>query len=230
MPPLVGWAAPEDEPGNPWFSWEYVRENVEYLTAALQQHITLTVSTVAVAAAVGIPLAVLAYKLPWLSGGVLSTTGVLYTIPSLGLFALLGPVLGLRQTTVLIGLVLYALLLVVRNALTGLRQVPGDVRDAAAGMGYGRVGLLWRIELPLALPGILTGLRLATVSTVALVTVGYLVGFGGFGDVILSGFNSNYHRAPIMVGTIGCLGLALVFDLLLLGLGRLLMPWARRAR
>jgi osmoprotectant transport system permease protein len=229
MPPLVGWAAPADDPGNPWFSWEYYRQNVDSLTAALQQHVTLTVSAVALAAALGLPLAVLAYRVPWLTGGVLSVSGVLYTIPSLGLFALLGPLLGHRLETVLIGLVLYALLLVVRNALTGLRQVPADVRDAAAGMGYGRFGLLWRIELPLALPGILTGIRLATVSTVALVTVGYVVGFGGFGNVILTGFNSNFYRAQIVAGTIGCLGLALVFDLVLLGLGRLLMPWARRS-
>jgi osmoprotectant transport system permease protein len=230
MPPLVGWAAPVDDPGNPWFSWQYYRQNVDSLIEALQQHVMLTVSAVAVAAALGIPLAVLAYRVPWLTGGVLSTSGVMYTIPSLGLFALLGPILGHKSTTVLIGLVLYALLLIVRNALTGLRQVPADARDAAAGMGYGRLGLLWRIEIPLALPGILTGLRLATVSTVALVTVGYVVGFGGFGNIILTGFNSNFYRAQIMAGTIGCLALALVFDLVLLGAGRLLMPWTRSAR
>jgi osmoprotectant transport system permease protein len=227
MPPLIGWAAQADDPRNPWFSWEYLRQNQETLLAALQEHVTLTVSTVVVATAIGIPLAVLAHKVRWLTGGILSATGVLYTIPSLGLFALIGPLLGLKQRTVLIGLVMYALLVIVRNALTGLRQVSPEVRDAAAGMGYGRIGLLWRIELPLALPGILTGLRLATVSTVALVTVGYLVGFGGFGNVILTGFNNNFYRTEIMAGTLGCLGLALVFDLILLGLGRLLMPWAR---
>jgi len=228
MPPLVGWAAPLDDPRNPWFSWRYVRENIDFLTTALQQHVTLTVVAVAVAAALGIPLAVLAHRVPWLAGGVLGVSGALYTIPSLGLFALLGPILGHRAETVLIGLVLYALLVVVRNALTGLRQVPADVREAATGMGYGRLGLLWRIELPLALPGILTGLRLATVSTVALVTVGYVVGFGGFGNVILTGFNTNFYRPEIMAGTIGCLGLALVFDLVWLGVGRLVMPWTRR--
>ena len=108
--------------------------------------------------------------------------------------------------------------------------MPAEVRDAARGMGYGRFGLLWRIELPLALPGIVTGVRIATVSTVALVTVGTLVGFGGFGNVILTGFNSNFYRAQIMAGTLGCLGLALVFDLLLAGLGRLVTPWSRRVR
>ena len=232
MPP-ASWAphagAP-DAPPNPWFSWNYVSQNIDSLTAALEQHVSLTLATIVVATAIGVPLAVLAYKVGWLSGPILGVSGVLYTIPSLALFALLGPILGLTFSTVLIGLVLYALLMIVRNALTGLQQVPAEVRDAARGMGYGRFGLLWRIELPLALPGIITGLRIATVSTVALVTVGTLVGFGGFGNVILTGFNSNFYRAQIMAGTLGCLGLALVFDLVLAGLGRLVTPWSRQVR
>ena len=228
MPPLVGWAAPADDPRNPWFSWEYIRQNIETLTAALEQHVSLTVTTVLVAAAISIPLAVLSNKVTWLTGPILAFSGILYTIPSLALFAFLGPTFGLTRTTVLIGLVMYALLIVVRNTLTGLRQVPAEVLDAARGMGYGPIKLLWRIELPLALPGILTGLRIATVSTVALVTVGYIVGFGGFGNLILTGFNSNFYKPQIMAGTLGCLALALIFDLLLVGAGRLVMPWARR--
>lgn len=229
MPPSIGWASSvEDDPRNPWFSWEYVRQNIDSLAAAFRQHVSLTLAAVALAAAIGIPLAVLAYRAERLSGLILAATGVLYTVPSLALFALLGPVLGLTFTTVLIGLVMYALLAVVRNALTGLHQVPPAVREAALAMGYGRLGMLLRIELPLALPGILTGLRIATVSTVALVTVGVIVGFGGFGNLILTGFNSNFYRPQIMAGTIGCLGLALIFDLALVALGRLVMPWARR--
>jgi osmoprotectant transport system permease protein len=225
---LVGRAQPLGDPRNPWFSWEYVRQNIESLTTALQQHVELTVATVLLAAAIGIPLAVLANRVDWLTGPILAFSGVLYTIPSLALFALLGPILGLTFQTVLIGLVLYALLAIVRNALTGLRQVPADVLDAARGMGYGPLALLWRIELPLAMPGILTGLRIATVSTVALVTVGYIVGFGGFGNLIITGFLFNFYRPQIMAGTIGCLALALIFDLILIGFGRLVMPWARR--
>jgi len=230
MPPVVGWAASvaADDPRNPWFSWQYIRKNIDSLTTALEQHIALTVCAVALAAAIGIPLAVLAYKFRGVAGPVLGITGVFYTIPSLALFALLGPVLGLSFRSVLIGLVLYALLIVTRNALTGLRQVPAEIREAAQGMGYGPVGLLWRVELPLALPGILTGIRLATVSTVALVTVGTLVGFGGFGNIILTGFNSNFYKPMISTGTIGCIALALIFDLLLLVAGRLVMPWTRR--
>jgi osmoprotectant transport system permease protein len=231
MPPLIGWAAPVDaDPRNPWFSWEYVRQNIDSLTSALDQHLSLTLAAVAVAAVLGIPLAILAYRVTWLTGPILSLTGVLYTIPSLALYALLGPLLGLKFSTALIGLVLYALLAVVRNALTGLRQVPADVREAARGMGYGRAGMLWRVEVPLALPSILTGLRIATVSTVALVTVCAVVGHGGFGGVILVGFNNNFYKPQIMAGTIGCLLVALVLDLLLIGVGRVVMPWARRRR
>jgi len=228
MPLLVGWVQPLDDPRNPWFSWEYVRQNTESLTTALKQHVELTVAAVLLAAAIGIPLAILANRVDWLTGPILAFSGVLYTIPSLALFALLGPILGLTFQTVLIGLVLYALLAIVRNALTGLRQVPAGVLDAARGMGYGSLALLWRIELPLALPGILTGLRIATVSTVALVTVGYIVGFGGFGNLIITGFLFNFYKPQIMAGTIGCLALALIFDLILIGFGRLVMPWARR--
>jgi len=224
VPPLFG----SDDPRNPWFSWEYIRQNIDSLTDALQQHVALTLTTVGLATALGIPLAILAHRVRWLAGPTLAVSGVLYTIPSLALFALLGPILGLTFQTVVTGLVLYALLAIVRNALTGLRQVPADVLDAARGMGYGPVALLWRIELPLALPGILTGLRIATVSTVALVTVGYVVGFGGFGNLILTGFNNNVYKPEIMAGAIGCVALALAFDLILVGLGRLVMPWARR--
>jgi len=217
------------DPRNPWFSWEYVRQNRASLEAALNQHIQLTLISVAVAAAIAIPLAVVAYKVGWLTGPILALSGVLYTIPSLALYALLGPTLGLRRVTAVIPLALYALLVIIRNTLTGLRQVPEDVRDAARGMGYGRFALLWRIELPLALPGIVTGLRIATVSTVALVTVASVVSFGGFGTLILNGFNNNFYKPQIMAGTIGCLALALIFDLLLIGTGRLLMPWSRRS-
>ena len=229
MPPLIDWAAPvDDDPRNPWFSWEYVRQNIDSLTTALQQHLSLTFVAVAVAAVIGIPLAVVAYRLRWLTGPILAATGVLYTIPSLALFALIGPVLGLTFTSAVTGLILYALLAVVRNALTGLRQVPADVREAAQGMGYGRAGMLWRVELPLALPSIMTGLRIATVSTVALVTVATVVSHGGFGNLIIVGFTNNFYKPQIMAGTIGCLAVALVLDLLLIGFGRLIMPWARR--
>ncbi|MCO8274474.1 ABC transporter permease subunit [Actinoplanes sp. TRM 88003] len=223
-------AAPADDgPGNPWFSWQYVRDNAGALGDALEFHAGLTARAVLLALVVALPLAVLAYWIKPLTGPILALSGVLYTIPSLALLALLAPAVGTTtDTSVLIALVLYALLVLVRNALTGLTQVPDEVRDAATGMGYGRFGRLLRVELPLALPGIMTGLRLATVSTVALVTVGSLIGQGGLGDLILGGFRNNFYKAEIVTGSVLCLALALVLDLLLAGLGRLLTPWARR--
>ncbi|MEU4239102.1 ABC transporter permease [Actinoplanes sp. NPDC026619] len=223
-------AAPADDgPGNPWFSWQYVHDNADTIVAKLGFHAGITVETVLIALVVAVPLAVLAYWIRPLTGPILALSGVLYTIPSLALLALLAPLLGAtNRVTVLIALVLYALLLVVRNALTGLTQVPAEVRDAAAGMGYSRFGRLWNVELPLALPGIVTGLRLATVSTVALVTIGAIIGNGGLGDLIMGGFWNNFYRAEIVTGTILCIALALVFDLALVGLGRLLTPWSRR--
>jgi osmoprotectant transport system permease protein len=224
-------APPDDVPGNPWFSRQYLRDNADTIVSALREHATLTAQAVVIATLVAVPLAVVAYWFRPLTGPILALSGVLYTIPSLALLAFLAPYVGATNpVSVLIALVLYALLLIVRNALAGLNQVPGEVRDAAQGMGYGRFARLLRIDLPLALPGILTGLRLATVSTVALVTVGALIGYGGLGDLILGGFRNNFYRAEILTGTVLCVGLALVLDLLLAGLGRVLTPWTRRSR
>ncbi|MEU1754694.1 ABC transporter permease [Micromonospora matsumotoense] len=215
------------EPGNPWFSWQYVRDNSDTILAALREHASLTGRAVLLAALVALPLAVVAYWYRRLTGPILALTGVLYTIPSLALFAFIAPYLGIGAVTVLTVVVLYALLVIVRNAVAGLNQVPPEVRDAAEGMGYGRWARLFRIDLPLALPGILTGVRLATVSTVALVTVGVVIGRGGLGQLIFAGFQNNFYKAQIMTGTLLCVLLALVLDLILAGVGRLLTPWLR---
>jgi osmoprotectant transport system permease protein len=216
---------------NPWFSWDYIRTNSSTILDALGEHVTLTAEAVAVAVVVAIPLAVVAYWVRPLSGPILAASGVLYTIPSLALLAFIAPAVGpTKSTSVLIGLVLYALLLIVRNTLAGLNQVPREAQDAATGMGYGRWGRLLRVDLPLALPGILTGVRLATVSTVALVTIGALIGKGGLGNLILGGFRNNFFKAEITTGAILCVLLALVLDLILIGTVRVLTPWTRSAR
>ena len=217
------------EGSNPWFTWQFLQQNTDGVLAALREHALLTAEAVLLATLVAVPLAVVAYWFRRVTGPILALTGVLYTIPSLALFAILAPFVGVGRATVLIGLVTYALLVIVRNTLAGLGQVPEEVRDAARGMGYGRFGQLWRIDLPLALPGIMTGIRLATVSTVALVTVGVLVGHGGLGEFLTTGFRSGY-RAEVMTATIIIFLLGLALDLLLSGVGRLLTPWARRAR
>jgi osmoprotectant transport system permease protein len=214
--------------GNPWFSWRYVQDNAETIRTALVEHIALTAESVVVAAVLGVGLAVLAYWVRPLATPILATTGVMYTVPSLGLLAILGPLLPSHRTAVVLALVVYALLVIVRNALTALLQVPGDVREAATAMGYGRVARLWRVELPLALPGLLTGLRLATVSTVALVTVGDIVGYGALGGLLMSGFRNNFYKAQIATAALLCVALALALDAVLLLLGRWLTPWTRR--
>lgn len=220
-----------ENPANPWFSWRYVQDNGDTILAALREHVSLTAQAVALAALVAVPLAVAAYRVRPLTGPILALSGVLYTIPSLALLAFVTPYVGTTNpASVLIALVLYALLLIIRNTLTGLRQVPAEVRDAADAMGYGRLARLLRIDLPLALPGVVTGLRLATVSTVALVTVGALIGYGGLGELILGGFRNNFYKAEILTGTVLSVALALVLDLLLAGAGRLCMPWVWRGR
>ena len=135
----------------------------------------------------------------------------------------------LTATTVVIGLALYALTILVRSLLEGLRAVPDDVRESATGLGYGRGALLMKVELPLALPVIMAGLRVATVSTVALTTVGSLVAYGGLGNLIKDGVLTNF-RAELFTASVLCVVLAVVLDALLVLLQRLMTPWTRGVR
>jgi len=212
---------------NPWLSWSYIRDNSDTILAKLREHVTLTLLAVLIGLAIAVPLAILARRVRWLSGPILGVTGVLYTIPSFALFALMAPFTGYtRSRTVLIGLVLYALLVLVRNTLVGLDGVPAAVREAAQGMGYGAARMFFQVELPVALPAIMAGIRIATVSTIALVTVGVIIGHGGLGQLLFGGFNNNFLHAEIATGAILCVGLALVADGLLYGLTRVLSPWS----
>ena len=215
-----------DEPANPWFSWQYVQDNSADLQHYLQQHLIMTVESVAIAMVLAFPLALLAFRFRWLTTPLLGITGILYTTPSLALFGFIYPFTGLTQRTVVVGLVMYALLVLVRNTLAGLDGVPADVREAARGMGYGRGRMLWKVELPVALPTIMAGVRVATVSTVALVTVGVIVGNGGLGQLIFRGFNSDYH-AEILTASLLTIALGLTLDVLLALATRALMPWSR---
>lgn len=220
----------QDEAPNPWFSGSYVSDNWHTIVGYLGEHVRLTVAAVLLGTLIALPLALLARRTRFLAGSVLGLSTVVYTIPSLAMFAFIFPFTGLSSTTVLIGLVAYSLVILVRNFLTGLQGVPGDVREAARGMGYGSLRMFLQVDLPLALPAFMAGLRIATVSTVALTTVGVLVGHGGLGQLIIGGFNANFYRAEIVTGALGCVLLALVFDVLLAGTERLLTPWARVAR
>lgn len=211
---------------NPWWSVDWFTSRGPQILAATRQHVILTVLAVGIGLALSLPLAVLAHRKPRLRTPVLGLTGVIYTVPSLALFAVLVPFTGLSKTTVEIGLVSYTLLILVRNILAGLAGVPDEVVDAARGMGYAGSRLLWQVEMPLALPAIFGGIRIATVSTIALVTIGAEVSNGGLGRLILEGFQNDY-RAEAFGASVLCVALALVADLLLLGIQRLLTPWAR---
>ena len=219
-----------DEAPNPWIDPSYVVDNWDSILRYLGEHVRLTVGAVVLGALIALPLALLARRSRFLAGPVLAVSTIVYTIPSLAMFAFIFPFTGLSATTVLIGLVAYSLVILVRNFLTGLRGVPDDVREAARGMGYGSAALFWKIDLPLAMPAFIAGLRIATVSTVALVTVGVLVGHGGLGQLILGGFNANFYRAEIVTGTVLCILLALLADVLLVGAERLVTPWSRVVR
>ncbi len=202
---------------NPWVSVDYVRDNSETILAATREHVVLTLVSVGLGLLLAVPLALLARRVRVLRGPVLGLAGVVYTIPSLALFAVLVPFTGLTSTTVVIGLTGYTLLVLVRNVLAGLDGVPADVREAARGTGMTPGQVLRRVDLPLALPTVLAGVRIATVSTIALVTVGVIVGRGGLGQLIFAGFNNNLYRAQILTASLLCVLLALVADLLLVG-------------
>jgi osmoprotectant transport system permease protein len=216
-----------DAAPNPWFDASYVIDNWATIVGYLGEHVRLTVGAVVIGSVIALPLAMLARRSRFLAGPVLALSTIVYTIPSLAMFAFIFPFTGLSANTVLVGLVAYSLVILVRNFLAGLQGVPADVREAGRGMGYGSLRLFWQIDLPLALPAFIAGLRIATVSTVALTTVGVLVGHGGLGQLIVGGFNANFYRAAIVTGTIGCVLLALAADVLLAGVERLLTPWAR---
>ncbi|AJZ86223.1 ABC transporter permease [Streptomyces antimycoticus] len=214
---------------NEWICGEYVRTRGQELTDATLEHVWITLASVAIGLLVAFPLALLARRWRAVSGAVLGLTTVLYTVPSLAMFSLLLPVFGVSVAVVITGLVLYSLTILVRNIMAGLASVPEEAREAARGMGYGPLRLLFGVELPLALPALMAGLRITTVSTVSLTTVGAIIGYGGLGNLIYEGMRS-FFKAEVLTASVLCVALAVVADLLLLALQRLLTPWARKSR
>jgi osmoprotectant transport system permease protein len=209
--------------------WDWVSRHTDTITAATRQHVELTAIAVALGLAIAFPLALASRRWRWTRTPVLSVTGILYTVPSLALFAMLVPWTGLSRTTAEIGLVGYTLLILIRNIVTGLDAVPDEVREAARAMGFTGRRRLLRIELPLAVPSIIAGIRIATVTTIGLVTVTALIGQGGLGQLILDGLIRDF-RTPLVVGTVLSIALAVVADVGLVGLERLITPWARGRR
>lgn len=213
---------------DPWVNWGWLSTHVHLFGAALLQHVILTLVAVGFAFAISLPLGVIAHRWRALRNPVLTLFGIFYTIPSLALFALLVPYTGLSVLTAEIGLVGYAVLILVRNVMVGLEAVPAEVLDAANGMGYRPTARLLRVELPLALPSIFAGIRIATVTTIGLVTITAIIGLGGLGQLILEGLIENFHT-PLLVATVLSIALALVADLTLAAAQRLALPWSREA-
>lgn len=212
--------------GEPLIRWDWVAGHLDELAFRLGQHVELTAIAVGVGLIIAFGLSLVVLRSPRLEAPVTWITGTLYTIPSLALFALLVPITGLSVLTAEIGLVSYTLLILIRNIVRGIRGVPAEVREAAVGMGYGPRQLLWRIEIPLALAVIIAGIRLATISTIGLVTVTALIGQGGFGFLILIGIQ-RFFSTELIAGAVLSVALAIGADALLVLLQRRLTPWAR---
>ncbi len=213
-------------PGDPLVRWDWVLGHLGLIGTRLAEHVLFTVVAVGVGFVLSFALALLTIRVPRALGPLTGTAGILYTIPSLALFALLIPFTVLSFVTAEIALVSYTILILVRSISAGVAGVPPDVREAAAGMGYTRWQQLWRVELPVALPVIVGGLRLATVTVIGLVTVTALIGQGGLGALIVDG-RQRFFATPLVVGAVLSVALAFAADAGLLRVQRLLTPWSR---
>ncbi len=208
------------------FRWDWVLDHRDDVWLAVGEHVWLTFLAVTIGLAISLPGGVFVARHRRLFGPVTAFAGFLYTIPSLALFAFLTPITGLSTTTAEIGLVSYTLLILIRNVVAGLDGVAPDVKEAARGMGLSDRQLLWKVEMPLAVPTIVAGMRIATVTTIGLVTVTALIGKGGAGYFILFGLNRTFSTSIILGAALAVL-LAIAFDFVLLRTERLLVPWAR---
>jgi osmoprotectant transport system permease protein len=208
-------------------NWSWIAGNVPAIVDATIDHLVLTGIAVGVGFAISLAFALLIYRDRRFYAPLAGISGILYTIPSLALFAFLVPITGLSTLTAEIGLVSYTLLILTRSIVGGLDAVPREVAEAADGMGYSRAGRLLRVDLPLAVPLIVAGLRVAMVTTIGLVMVTALIGEGGLGQLMLRGFNFRNYTA-VYAGAAITVALAVAIDLLLLLAGRLATPWTRR--
>jgi osmoprotectant transport system permease protein len=206
------------------FCPDWIWDNLDRYSGPFWDHVYLTLVALAVGFAISFALALLAHRRRWLVGPIVNLTGILYTIPSLAAFFLLLPITGRGKTTALIALVAYTLLIIFRNVLAGLENVPDDAKDAGRGMGLTERQLLWRVELPLALPEIVAGVRVAATTTVGLATLAFFAGAGGLGGEIFADIN---FKSNVVVAGGLCVLLAAALDLGLLLVQRAATPWSR---
>jgi osmoprotectant transport system permease protein len=212
--------------------WAWLRENFSgEILPAFQGHIFLSFVSVAIALAIALPVGVLVARYRKAYPPVTFVTGILYSIPSLALFAILIsiPGVGVGPVPVIIALVAYSLLILIRNTVAGLDSVPPETKDAARGMGLTNRQILFRVELPLALPIIVAGIRIATVTIIGIATIGAYIHGGGLGQLIFDGIDRQFPTM-IIAGAALATAMAIIADLLLLGLERYLRPWARARR
>ncbi|MDT0331119.1 ABC transporter permease [Nocardiopsis lambiniae] len=218
---VLGWAVA---------NWSHPGEPDRGILPRLLEHIRLAYSSIAIGLALAIPLGLACVRWRILYPPLLTGVNVLYAVPSIALFFLMLPYTGFSDWTAIVPLALYTLVILLPNVVDGLRQVPDHVRQAAVAMGFGPLRRLISVETPVALPIIIAGLRVASVATISMVSVASLVGLGGLGRLILSdGFRRQFD-APIIVGIVLVVALALLTDALLVLAQRLLTPWARRDR
>jgi osmoprotectant transport system permease protein len=210
------------------FCFDWARDNIDRYGGPTVQHLKLVALAVLFGFAIAFALALLAHRRRWLQPPLLAATGILYTIPSVAFFFLLLPLTGRGVDTAVIALTAFNLQIIYRNTIVGLANVPKPVVDAARGMGQTDRQVLWRVEIPLASREIIAGLRIATVSTVAIATLATLAGGGGLGKPIFE-FGISYKTNIIIAGGIA-MAMALAFDVILLAIQRLATPWERVAR
>ena len=210
------------------FCFDWAKDNIDQYVTPAVQHVELVAISVIVGFAIAFALALLAHRQRWLRAPLLIGTGVLYTVPSIAFFFLLLPITGFGRDSAVIALSAYTLQIIYRNTIVGLANVPSSVKDAAAGMGLTDRQILWKIELPLATPEIVAGLRIATVSTVALATLAVFINAGGLGTKIFTEGNLTFETGIIIAGGLAIL-IAIAFDAILFGLQRLATPWRRAA-
>jgi osmoprotectant transport system permease protein len=207
--------------------WQWIVNHRGYFWSLSRTHLYLALVAVLLGLVVALPVGILAARVPRANAPILAVTTILYSMPSLAVFAFLVTITGLSNNTVILPLAVYALAILVRSVTDGLNNVDDEVRTAAAAMGYGPLRRLLTVELPAAVPVVFAGLRVATVASISLVTVGSLIGIGGLGQLFTAGLNTDFIT-EIVVGIVLVAFWALICDGLLLVAGRLLAPWARR--
>lgn len=210
---------------NEVFCFDWARENIDRFGTPTVEHLEIVIPAILIGFVVAFALALLAHRTRWLQPPLLAATGVLYTIPSIAFFFLLLPVTGFGRDTAIIVLAAYTLQIIYRNTILGLGNVPDATKDAARGMGFTPRQILWRVELPLAIPEIIAGLRVAVVSTIAIATLAVLISAGGLGTQMY-GANLTFPTSIIIAAAIVIL-MALAFDVILLLIQRLATPWRK---